>query len=417
VGAEDWWRAGVRDAALGGTSPDTGPQALAVALCHLTVKWSETGCWPIETRAYLARSIGAPITEQALHNALHEMRNGLRTRRPMFSSWALPEFADMIEAKLQEELCAQEWCTRFIQAYFPGVDLHQYGLLDAFDPGAIDASAYARTTYLAGDSREVAADEVVLQTSLDFRLADTVGSGRIKLQALSRLPECVRGMVRQTLARLRADALQAKMDFDGAVQAQYELLRLPPVVRTMNALRAEMTHAERTQSQDFLRTQSGHSLVAMLPMAKWLPNGVAAQVNHLSGACSRLESVQYVANSCEPLAASLSRLAQTSAMRDIRHSAWDAVCRLLFFPEAAGSVLIGDSSLHTPPAVLLQHTGVDQLHGCIAGFALARLAGNLEPRKAAVITHTWCTAWSDLLTVVGAGPGMNQTCEAARSNQ
>jgi hypothetical protein len=423
-------------------------------LYRLAMRWRAHGRWPAHTTAHIARSLGQDVCLQGLERVLWHMGRAAATDAlevPRHSSLRSVfgncngNAHDLIRARLHQEHAAQVWLDAFFRTRFAdltGDELRQTRLLDCLDARLIDAGAFASSTYLPGESRQIPADEVMLDGTSVFDQR----RGKPELHKVS--IDAIRGLARQALARIRRNTERSSHSYGPAANA---LLRLGPVMRSMDALQVETDAAYRRHANQFLLTEQGERLISVLPMARYLPDVIAARIDDLSHASARVQGLQRAAQSDDPLAMSLSQVGQASALLGVQRSAWDAACRLLLFPESvalclteapsgglAGSLaggLAGDpmrdfisassaeqsaeqSAEHRkriPHAFnerrltdtfahdLLFHDVGDQLHGAIAGYAMSRLWPELPSGRAAGLTQRWCQAWADLMTLCGPG--------------
>lgn len=377
-----------------GTVPET-PYATSILvgeLPRLAMRWHTSARWPTETATHLAHSV---------------------------------------RVRLRQQQAAQDWCESFFRARFSDLtrdELDQTRLLDCLDQKLINPGAFAASTYLPGDCRDVATNEARLDAAsllkaLPALPALPAHAAIFKTEDAVWSMQAVRGLARQMLARIRRDTEHSSHTYGSAAKA---LLRLGPVMRSMDALQVETDPVYRRYAQSFLSTAPGGRLVQVLPLARNLPDVIAARVDDLSNAASRLHALQWVSRSSDPLAVQLTEAGQASVLLGIRRSAWDAACRLLLFPEGmiSGSRSVGsqhmtsiawheadstfDLSLtpeqqrqrtHTFAQDQTSYESHDQLHGSIAGYALSRLAPRMPAGRAAGLTQRWCRAWADLMTM------------------
>jgi hypothetical protein len=430
-----------------------GVGALGDQLYHLAMRWRANGRWPAQTTAHIARSLGRDVCLQGLERVLWHMGKAmveppdLGCRSRLYSAFGSHhrDVLDLIRVRLHQEHAAHVWMDAFFRARFADLldeELQRTGLLDCLDATLIDPGAFASSTYLPGDSREAPADEVILDgTSLFERgpppmsmvAASVISPDWASAPGTHKVPiEVVKGLARQALARIRRDIERSSHNYGKAANA---LLRLGPVMRSMDALQVETDAAYRRHAQQFLLTEQGERLISVLPMARYLPDVIAARIDDLCHASTRVHGLHWAAQSDDPLTMSLSQVGQASALLGVQRSAWDAACRLLLFPESVAlcrielpsgnlsseftrdfiSVSNAQHHQRIPNALnerrltetfahdLLSHDVGDQLHGSIAGYAMNRLWPALPAGRAAGLTQRWCRAWADLMTVCGPG--------------
>lgn len=418
-------------------------------LYRLAMRWRATGRWPVQTTAHIAKALGQDVCLHGLERGLWQMGRAMGAPHELPRQASLHsvfggrthQVLDVIRERLHQEHAAHIWMDAFFRVRFadlPDEDLQRTGLLDCLDARLIDPGAFATSTYLPGDSRETPADEVMLDGTSTFDerqshrsavIASAVGPDWESTPGSHKTPiDTVRGLARQALARIRRDTERSSHAYGKAANA---LLRLGPVMRSMDALQVETDAAYRRQAHQFLMTEHGERLISVLPMARYLPDVIAARIDDLSNASARIRGLQWAAQSEDPLTMCLSQAGRASAVLGVQRSAWDAACRLLLFPESAVSCHLGSSSrdstndLIKPASAaheqriactvnerqltdtfvhdLFSHEVGDQLHGAIAGYAMNRLWPALPAGRAAGLTQRWCQAWADLMTVCGPG--------------
>jgi hypothetical protein len=426
-----------------------GEGVLGGELYRLAMRWRATGRWPAQTTAHIAKSLGQDVCLHGLERGLWQMGRAMGAPHDLPRQASLHsvfggrnhQVIDLIRVRLHQEHAAHTWMDAFFRARFadlPDEDLRRTGLLDCLDARLIDPGAFATSTYLPGDSRETPADEVMLDGTSTFDdrpshmsavVASDASPGWQGTPGSRKVPiDTIRGLARQALARIRRDTERSSHTYGKAANA---LLRLGPVMRSMEALQVETDAAYRRQTCQFLLTEQGERLVSVLPMARYLPDVIAARIDDLSYASARIHGLQWAAQSEDPLTMCLSQAGQASAVLGVQRSAWDAACRLLLFPESAAACQKGSLSrdftgdfISTASAEhqqrlacafeerrltdtfvhdLFSHEVGDQLHGAIAGYAMNRLWPALPAGRAAGLTQRWCQAWADLMTVCGPG--------------
>lgn len=409
-----------------------GKSVLAGELHRLAMRWRASGRWPAQTTAHMSRLLGQDVCLPGLERVLWQMGRHSPPLGAESSASRGPlglDVLDLIRVRLRQEQAAQKWLEAFFRAQFPDLtqaQLSETGLLNCLDDRAIDPGAFASSTYLPGDSRELPADEVMLDGTSIFDEDPEETAQGIVFERVDSLwqTNALKGLARQVLARIRRDTERSMHDYGRASSA---LLRIGPVIRAMGALEVETDSLYRHRSRGFLSTAQGERLVVALPLTRNLPDVIAARVDDLSNASSRIHALQWAARSTDPFATRLAQAGQSSVLLGIRRSTWDATCRLLLFPDAviagmgAGAQtqasMAGhdvdsgfDMSLtidqqrqrtHTFALDQVSHENQDQLHGAIAGYAMSRLTPIMRPGSAAALTQRWCRAWADLMTVCG----------------